>query len=1653
MEERDYYQKLIEAKQAKWFDKRLKALSKLSRARRRELKRLIPNDKGIYDEFVAFARRLEMTAEFFDTMDDRERRRLFDGLFPSMGAHVDRSWVDACEQPFVAGYRQTCFRAPGRASVARLTRARHFLMVCSTLQGYDPTPGWLARWGPHMPDRGGTVGLILAAVLRGGGDDADEVRSILIDSINGDDEIGRMGVHAITALLNSDERTDWEIIGKLLLAAQRQEGLRQTILESADEANPGAFRYMLGLILEHDLGRFSSVVRAFDIWLGFQWAGGSAKVVHDGIRKICAYLDDGGACVDAIESGTPEDAYLALWSMAYADADAALRVARTLVGHADPARRYAALLIIVRAGLMPECLEIPAGRLISGEERDERILTLLLVMIAQVDFREAGFGESDALFDAIAEIFGRFPKKKTKLDRLIWPWDAFVRERRDAALALRAVAVEAPKKLLPYADALDPFDCAAIVRTLSGTGRVWNPETNREQTRKRRDMDTEERTFVVCMMADARQEVHNAAFEALKSSKVAPDEVEILTKNLHRTSATFRRGAIERLSKLAAPAVLSVGEGLLDAKHVKKRAAGLELLQAIKDDKKVGGRALEAVRARLETLSLDSETEAVAKRVLGKSADEVTLDDCLGLLAPGSRAAPVEPNETSPARESAAMRACLKSLAELFLEHSETEIELNDEYLIPGERGTMGHLGSNFPSPPRGTPKEGEARRSPAEAMPLHDVWSEWVQSRGKEMRDKDGLELVRLWALVNNSRSNWGELKVLPKAFRATGAWELKWAFQHLTEWLPILEPNDNGLSFLARCAEDRLARIKSGKIKPPKEHAIHHKPTLLDDYSSVTSYARLAPRGEMDASILARVAALKMVSMDLGHGVSGPDLDEFAAAYDAGLATPGDFIWLLLKPQRRDGSMGYWDARVRFGPIDSATSLKPAEALARRPELAEVATRVRERLIEVELTRGERATPATLAASHIRFAGGAETLFRLVSALGKDKIIRQDQWGEPTRSYSFSRLISVTMPREADSDERFTGLLAEYAIKPARMLEVGMYAPQWAGHVERALGIDGFEDSVWWIHAHTKRGDYWRNEEIRELWAAQINERTELEAEDLEEGAVDVAWFKRIIDRIGIDVWADFQKPAKYASSSGGHKRAQLFADAMVGRVTVDDLMPRIDEKRNQDSVRALGLVPLSGKPADAAAETLRRYQRLEEFKRQSRQFGSQRQASEGRAIDIAMQNLARTAGYRDPRRLQWAMEAEAVADLAKGPVSVSVEETTVTLAIDESGAPDFTVVKKGKPLKSVPAKLRKHEPIVDLKSRVTDLRRQSSRMRLSLEEAMCRGDVFTGAELGDLSAHPMLRPMIERLVFVSAKDAADGMIGYPEKKAKVLRHVSGNVEPVGKRDPLRLAHPSDLLARGEWSAWQRECFETERVQPFKQIFRELYPRTKAESGKADMSKRYAGHQVNPRQALALFKKRQWIFAPEEGCRRVFHDEGLVAEIWFQEHFYTPADVDGLTFEGLTFRRKGAAWEYLKLAEVPDRVFSEAMRDLDLVVSVAHAGGVDPEASASTVDMRAALLRETSNLLGLDNVRVEGQHAMVEGNKANYSIHLGSASTKVLPGRMLVIVAVQSQYRGRLFLPFADEDPRTAEVMAKVLLLARDHEIKDPMILEQIG
>ena len=100
----------------------------------------------------------------------------------------------------------------------------------------------------------------------------------------------------------------------------------------------------------------------------------------------------------------------------------------------------------------------------------------------------------------------------------------------------------------------------------------------------------------------------------------------------------------------------------------------------------------------------------------------------------------------------------------------------------------------------------------------------------------------------------------------------------------------------------------------------------------------------------------------------------------------------------------------------------------------------------------------------------------------------------------------------------------------------------------------------------------------------------------------------------------------------------------------------------------------------------------------------------------------------------------------------------------------------------------------------------------------------------------------------------------------------------------------------------------------------------------------------------------------------------------------------------------------------------------------------------------MRRAIIEFTLPLFKLSNVTLEGSHAFIKGTMGEYTVHLGSGIIHQKAGAAINVLPVHSQHRGRLFLPFVDEDPKTAEVISKILLFAEDKKIKDPFILDQI-
>ncbi len=1573
-------------------------------------------------------------------LNPKNRQALFAALFPGIASFAEATWDFFDHLPYQAGHYRRPFRNPAQklleARTAWLQRLAHLT------KGYEHQDVvWFASWAAHLgylaPD---VLGTLFAATIDAGGKTGDETFEILISSANGTHETGMMGHHVVRGLLCSARAQGWEHVERMLLAAQREEGLRQVILESIDEAHSQAFRSMLRVVVDNNLSRFSASMRAFSVWFGLPFEGVNPKVTNRTLGQLLHYLDSRSECEQAVKTGEAQDIYYALWALAFDDVLTALPLAVDLSHSADVEKRFVAVHLLAQMNLQ-ECLPELLRAL---DDEDLRIPARALTNLNVWDYGNDLLSGSD-LFERLERLLPRIQHKQNNLKPLVWEWLPILLDREEVTGRLiDCLGKRSATCLIPYLSTMNPRDRGRVAHLLTES----------------RQKDGEILQTLLSLVGDPSPGVREEALKALNGIALSETDAVKLEGLLSRQSQDLRRGIIQLLLNLPDKQLVESLHRLMRHKGEKQRLAALELLRECKQKDRILEQARSFALEHQQRQALTVAETVLLGEILAESVETYTLDDALGLadLQNLTKPVPVKPGALTRLLSkiklgSPAAVACLKSIDTLVQEHRNDVVEIEQGDVKATE--LLGNIRWRWMLYGPNT-----LLQTDLSGFPLKDISETWWLARPQDLRDADGFELMRaLIAIsifspsrVDFSRPvNNGITKELQGHFDIPSDFKLNYVeiIRAMVEWLIWAHPAAGETDFILDALEESVGRIPYSELTEVKQAYGNEKNRSLNYHKlACLDIARWQRELRFDSWKDEHHARLWNVVRWLDEpepGVPGEYamLDDALFAYQAGAATRDDLFHMFLGPRKLVRFGGYGFYLLNQYSVKRLRSQQLAD-VERFPVLREVVDACRERILDVECRRGELPTAATAASRSIRSVPGIKNLFRMLVALGDAGFERGYGYGQ-SRSGVFSHLIRNSYPVEGEAVEDFVRQARDHQIPEERLIELAVYAPQWVGHVQRVTGWDHLNDAVWWLYAHTKDRQWTVESEIREEWAARITEYTPLSANDLMDGAVDVAWFHKVYSEIGEERWDRLYKAALYTSGGIGHTRARLFSDAMLGRMNTEQAAERIVKKRHQDSARALGLIPLPDKKSQKN-EILRRYEVMQEFLRTGKKFGSQRQASEKLAVSIGMQNLARTAGYADPQRLEWAMEIEAVADLSSGPVKVNLDDLQVTLEINDLGEPNLEFHKNGKPVKTIPAAIKKNEKVAALLERKHKLDRQVSRMRMSLEQTMCRGDEFTVAELKTLFQHPMLKTMIEQLLFISAET-----MGYPIRNGAALYSHDGKETRLADADRLRIAHPIDLLENGEWDRWQRECFLAERIQPFKQVFRELYALTSTEKDEGNLSRRYAGHQVNPRQAVALFGARGWVVDPSEGVQRTFHAEGISARVGFLQGMYTPAEVEGLTIEAVVFTKRGA-WEPVPLAQIPPRIFSEVMRDLDLVVSVAHAGGIDPESSASSIQARAALMRETCTLLNLSNVQLSEKHVLINGKISNYNVNLGSGVVHKQPGGALCIIPVHAQQRGRIFLPFVDNDPKTAEIVSKVVLLARDDQIKDPTILEQI-
>ncbi|GAA3935250.1 DUF4132 domain-containing protein [Chitinophaga oryziterrae] len=1565
-------------------------------------------------------------------------------------AYMRYAWKQAPYQMYQEGYARRSFRSPNTPHnyLARQINNLIHILPQAYRQSHDENFEYITifydltiveqiRYNYLMAERNPEIFRLWSAAVDMGNTDAFQV---LEDIIYNKDAEGKVTQNIIKALLNSDKPEAWKLIEQLLLSAQRQEGLRQVILESLDETSIGAMKHLLRVIVDNDLVRFSSVVRAIDVWVGMGWESEREPAVKKFMEKAIEYLEYPGLIPAALKSDNNADVFMGLWAQGVYDVQQTVPYLKQLYEKGNVQKRALALLFADNTRLNEISFPLHLSAL-----NDKELMPLALAVNAlhsTIGIRDnANYYNQHYpdLFHKLHEVYKRVTVKEITFPGAVFSWLKIEFSSSRILMAMIMLVGEYPDRMDILTGYMDEMD-SLMKRML--TIRVLPEYAAYDVTFKTGDkcsLTDFQYKYAMLILKDRFE--FDTAYKVLYHTQFTTEELSTFPALLKRKAAEFRGNIISLLLRQTDKALIPVIQEILKG-DAEQRMAALDMLIQLKKKNRLANESAVWITAFRERKSISSKEEVLLSQLgEGSKTNDTSAENGYGLFDPKQCVPVIDPvidrnnlYEKMLAKYPYAfsvpmetLREAITELCDLFEAHKEEEYE---EEGYDGVRSKV-LLGNalQYHLSRRDTLVKDE--------IPLHEVWQAWYEKWA--LTPSDLFLMIQAFTQPFNAYA-----KIFSKQLPAVEEF-ISGHYSRLNRYsnpimallsiLSIYSPFENADEFALGATTRMFASLgdelleKGTKADGPQDYR-----EGWQQLPGMFLFLKLVKPETMPDELVASCWNLYHWRQFSGLKESIPHnitpLMVYCRAYEKGIIGEPDLLRGIMEPEHM---------RLLSSPRRNEREF---DYMGRFPFLQPLFEKARNHVLDIELKRGDLPTSVTFIAEEIQSLFGVNRFAEIIAGLGKTTLRKGYYWGggDAGKTSSFSDLLKQCLALPTDTQEQFNAAMQQIKANEQRLIDAAMYAPQWQWFVSNYLGWKGLDSAIWWMHAHTKTDGY---KSVNSITESAIARYSSLDVEEFKNGAVDKEWFLKAYKEIGAEHWPMVYDAAKYITDGNGHRRARIYADVLLGVLNLKEVTEKIMTKRDQDYVRIYGLAPLN--KTNKAKDILARYEFLQQFKKESKQFGAQKQSSEALSIQISMENLARNAGYPDPIRLTWAMETKQVQAILSKETQVQYDDVLIGLIIDEKGEADVVSFKGDKVLKDIPSKYKKDKKIEELNGFKKTLREQFRRSRIGLEEAMVRGDLFLMSEVKELFTHPVIAKHLEKLVFISEEKHGFYHDG-------TLVNADGEVSALNDKDQLRIAHCTDLYSTGSWSAYQHYAFDKKLQQPFKQIFRELYLITDDERQEVAVSRRYAGHQVQPKQTLALLRSRGWKTNYEQGLQKVYHKEGFAACMYAMADWFSPAEMENPTLETLAFMDL-KTFKNVPFDKVHPRIFSEVMRDIDLVVSVAHAGGVDPEASHSSIEMRSVLLKETLRLFKLDNVTMKGSHALIKGSLGEYSVHLGSAVVHRVLSGYLSILPVHSQHRGRLFLPFMDDDPRTAELLSKVLLLARDNEIQDPTILRQIA
>lgn len=1510
-------------------------------------------------------------------------------------------------------------------------------------------------------------------------EDRQDITEFVRTAVTGDNTEALLDTDIIWAIVMSGHPALVDLLCSTLTAARLQEGLRQVILESADRGSLAVFIKIFQTCIDQNLFRYSSFVRAMGTWTGFSYENVSASHVKNYAMKAFRCLTEDEYRREAMESDNAMDAYFGLWAAGAHEASDCHRYVENLLTDSRKYRRILGWYFVSNLDHPLLQSEIAKNHL---EERDDETLAWVTANLPVTSRADSCWGtEQDNPPKPNPVIFPGSIEERRDLFARLREIVLYIGNRKPAfhgtpfpftQIQLENTRVIACMLSLAYYD----FD-RELILALADLVPYMNVDQKTAYYRKYCHADEweEGKQIVRKGLEDRAVSVKEACVSILKTCSLENSEINSLGDALKTKSSSLRKAILQVLAAQETSAREQTALRLLKSANENLIQGGIELLLENKEDAK-NSQAVQSALENLRGQKLSTQTRILLSQLTeeGEEARETyTPENGFGLY---DRAALDEvmapaPGQLAPERDILSFKdlkkyfavsekefkALFDSLNQVFTENASYAYD-TITYMGSKEKVILGSLGHfSLPLTQEAPFRFGSQRPGTVFSrtsnrflyFPLADRFRQALGNCAERPADYVRLSLALIREPADQSRQNkdslepWFGRLYTPlcnpdadplSSYGSPRCYQLRDVFR---SYLPCHDPHavfEEAFriyrSLIACIGEENLG--KAAKTARPLYSSQETKITAFNTalFTGVRQFINSLDLNAADKDVWLRYETRLEYFASPALTINAPlALEQYLERIDQGILPREWLAYVLL-------TEGYnrW--------ISSFYTPANKPLLDSFPWLSDELQKIFSRIAQVEEMRGEQETELTHAACKIQRLYGAEHFVNLLAALGKENFFRGYYFfNNDTKQAVLSLLLKASRPRREDTAEKLKGLLKATDIRDSRLVEAAVYAPQWASLVEKVIGWKGLKKAVWFFHAHI-------NERFSAEKETEVAVYSPISPTQFNDGAFDKNWFWDAYETLGEERFNQLYKAAKYITEgSNRHRRSQLYADAVRGKLNAEELKAEICEKRNQEKLRAYPLIPLGDK---GKAEALERYEFLQKFLKESRQFGSSRRESEKKAVTTALENLAITMEYSDVNRMIWFLEGEKLEELKPLMKPFTEGDVTFWLEISDLGDPKIVFEKNGKLLKSAPASIKKHPHMTELKEALTQLKDQKSRAKKTLEAAMADGELFPGDELRKFADHLILWPLADKLVWI---EETSGKIGFliRNDNAICLEELDGTPTPISDSANYRLAHPHDLASKKLWPAYMQKLYTQEIVQPFKQVFREYYPITEDERESKTVSRRYAGYQVQPAKTVALLKGRGWTVDYEEGLQKVCYKENVIVRMYALADWFSPADIEPPTLEQIMFfdRNTGEPRAFDTISPV---LFSEAMRDMDLAVSTAHAGGIDPEASLSTIEMRSAIAGELCRLMKLKNVRFSGSHAFIDGKLARYDVHLGSGVVHAEAKGMIAILPVHSQQRGRIFLPFADDDPKTAEIMSKIILLCDDQKIKDPNILRQL-